>query len=70
MCIFADAKECEEWALMRAECPAGGVVVSGYTTDAQRFCAITGAKAKDQDTCVTKDGKSCPLADYFALKCK
>ncbi len=34
VCMFADNMQCEEWALMRGECPAGGVKVTGYTTPA------------------------------------
>ena len=30
VCYFEDNLQCEEWALMRGECPVGGVKVTGY----------------------------------------
>ncbi len=42
VCYFEDNRQCEEWALMRGECPVGGVKVTGYVTEAGRYCAITG----------------------------
>ena len=42
VCVFPDGKQCEEWAMFRGECPVGGVDVTGYVTEAARFCAITG----------------------------
>ena len=27
VCIFEDNMQCEEWALMRGECPVGGVTI-------------------------------------------
>ena len=41
VCWFEDALQCEEWALMRGECPAGGLKVTGYGPQG-RYCAITG----------------------------
>ena len=33
LCIFPDGKQCEEWAMLRGECPVGGISVVGrYTT--------------------------------------
>ena len=42
VCYFEDNMQCEEWALMRGDCPVGGVKVTGYTTPAATYCAITG----------------------------
>ena len=42
VCYFEDNRQCEEWALMRGECPSGGVKVTGYVTPAAHYCAITG----------------------------
>jgi putative hemolysin len=42
VCTFADNLQCEEWAMMRGECRAGGIKVTGFVTPAARYCAITG----------------------------
>ena len=34
--------QCEEWALLRGECPKGGIRVAGCATPAARYCGITG----------------------------
>jgi putative hemolysin len=30
LCLFEDNRQCEEWALLRGDCPVGGVKVTGY----------------------------------------
>jgi hypothetical protein len=42
VCYFEDNLQCEEWALFYGDCPVGGVKVTGYVTEAGRYCAITG----------------------------
>jgi putative hemolysin len=42
VCVFADNRQCEEWALLRGACPRGGIPVSGYPTTSERHCAIRG----------------------------
>ena len=42
ICTFADNQQCEEWALLRGDCPVGGVRITGYVTPAATYCAITG----------------------------
>lgn len=78
VCIFADNRQCEEWALLREDCPAGGVRVSGYATEAAVYCAITGGEyavadksgaAVEQGTCTFKDGTTCDVWEYFGGKC-
>ena len=44
VCLFEDNRQCEEWALMNGKCPEGGVKVTGYDTDAEIYCAITGGQ--------------------------
>lgn len=79
VCVFANSHQCEEWALLRGHCPVGGVRVAGFSTDAARFCAITGGRyeavaagrtpAGNQDekgTCTLpgdKSGQSGPTCD-------
>ena len=43
-CSFSDNRQCEEWALLRGECPKGGIRVAGYATPAARYCGITGGR--------------------------
>ena len=50
VCYFEDNRQCEEWALMRGECPVGGVKVTGYVTPAGRYCAITGGNTPSPTT--------------------
>jgi putative hemolysin len=78
VCLFEDNRQCEEWALMRGECPVGGVKITGYVTQAAQFCAITGGEYKitansntdqEQGTCTFKSGKTCDAAAYFAGTC-
>lgn len=42
VCLFEDNRQCEEWALLRGDCPAGGIKVTGYITPQARYCAIRG----------------------------
>ena len=44
VCHFEDNRQCEEWALLRGECPAGGIKLTGYTTPAARYCALRGGR--------------------------
>jgi len=78
VCTFEDNRQCEEWALMRGDCPVGGVKVTGYITPAARFCAISGGEysvtgnsgAEDeQGTCTFKKGKTCDAWKFFNMEC-
>jgi putative hemolysin len=78
ICLFEDARQCEEWAMMRGECPVGGIKVTGYLTPAAQYCAITGGEyaitgnsgeENEQGTCTFKNGKKCDVWDYFNGKC-
>jgi len=71
VCVFTDNRQCEEWALFRVECPAGGLRVTGYLTPAARYCAITGGKYADaDDSCALPGGKVCNAEAYWAGNCK
>lgn len=79
VCIFEDNMQCEEFALLNGDCPVGGVKVTGYVTDAGRFCAISGgtyavtSEATDsepeQGTCTFVDGNSCDAVAYYDGTC-
>lgn len=44
LCNFADNMSCEEWALLRGDCPQGGVKTTGYDNIEQMYCAWMGGK--------------------------
>ncbi len=78
VCYFEDNFQCEEWALLRGDCPVGGLKVTGYITEAARFCAITGGEytiagtsgaALEQGTCTFKNGKTCDVWKYYDGTC-
>ncbi len=78
VCVFEDNRQCEEWALMRGECPVGGVKVTGYVTPAARFCAITGGEYEvtgdsggenEQGTCTFASGQTCDAWAYYNGTC-
>jgi putative hemolysin len=63
VCLFEDNRQCEEWALFRGECPMGGLKVTGYQTDGEVYCAITGGEVVNPGSahplCKKKDGAEC-----------
>lgn len=63
VCIFKDNQQCEEWALLRGECPVGGLKITGYENDAEIYCAITGGQVEGVGTqapmCKRIDGTYC-----------
>lgn len=79
VCLFEDNRQCEEWALMRGECPDGGIKVTGFATPAARYCGITGGKymvtarsgaADEQGKCAVPGGKSCDADAHYRAECK
>ena len=70
VCAFDDNRQCEEWALFRGQCPAGGLKVTGYLTPAARFCAITGGRYDDaRQACSLPNGKTCSADAYYSGTC-
>jgi len=63
VCLLEDNRQCEEWALMRGDCPEGGKKITGYDNDAEIFCAITGGQVEGVGTatpmCKRIDGTYC-----------
>ena len=79
ICIFPDNRQCEEWALLRGECPAGGIRVAGYATPAARYCAITGGRYtvvaqsganNEQGSCMPPGGGTCDADAYYRGTCR
>ncbi len=78
ICIFEDNMQCEEWALLRGDCPVGGLKVTGYNTPAAQYCVISGgsyaATAKsgtvdEQGICTFKDSSACDAWAFYDGKC-
>lgn len=78
ICVFEDNRQCEEWALLKGACPEGGVKITGYATDAARYCVITGgtyqagsmAGEAETGTCTVPGGKTCKAEAYFSGTCR
>lgn len=76
VCSFTDNLQCEEWTMMRGDCPIGGIKVTGYGPQG-RYCTITGGRytvtggdaANEKGTCTFKNGKVCDGADYYNGVC-
>jgi hypothetical protein len=71
LCYFEDNKACEEWALLRGDCPVGGVKTTGFDTIDQKYCAWSGGTtlAVPNSVCVFKDGVKCSTLDFYNGKC-
>ncbi len=78
VCYFEDNHQCEEWALLRGECPMGGRRITGYATGAGRYCAITGGNytvasgsdaGDEKGTCDLPGGKRCDADEYYGGTC-
>jgi putative hemolysin len=78
ICLFEDNRQCEEWALLRGECPVGGLKITGYVTPAAVYCAISGGTYaitgssntnNEQGTCTFKGGSQCDVWAYYNGTC-
>ena len=79
ICYFADNRQCEEWALFRGFCPPGGRRITGYITDAARYCVLVGGEyqvaapatsaSPERGTCRTRDGRQCDADAFYAGGC-
>lgn len=78
VCLFEDNRQCEEWALLRGQCPVGGIHVAGFATPAARYCGITGGTyaitadsgtQNERGNCALPSGKTCAANAHFAGQC-
>ncbi|MEI8328287.1 MAG: DUF333 domain-containing protein [Candidatus Taylorbacteria bacterium] len=71
LCTFEDNRACEEWALMRGECPVGGVKTTGFDTIDQNFCAWSGGQtiATTSSMCTFKNSSKCKTVDFYNGTC-
>ena len=73
VCYYMDNRQCEVWAMYRGDCPVTGLRITGYITEAGRFCAINGGQYDvtvegdmdtEQGTCTLPDGLVCDCLLY------
>lgn len=73
VCLFEDNRQCEEWALLRGNCPVGGLKITGYENDAEVYCVITGGQVEGVGTatpmCKRIDGTLCNAQSNFDGEC-
>ncbi len=71
LCYFEDNRACEEWALMRGDCPVGGVKTTGFDTIDQKYCAWSGGETftVPNSICTFKNGSKCSTIDFYNGKC-
>lgn len=71
LCHFEENRACEEWTLMRGDCPLGGRKTTGYDTIDQKFCVWLGGEtlAVKNSQCTFKNGKVCSTKDFYEGKC-
>lgn len=73
VCLFDDNRQCEEWALLRGQCPVGGFKITGYENEAQVYCVIAGGKVEGLGTetpmCKRVDGTYCNAQASFDGDC-
>jgi Tol biopolymer transport system component/putative hemolysin len=78
ICYFEDNRQCEEWALLRGDCPVGGLKITGYITPAAQYCAIrggtyeitaTGDENSEQGSCTFQDGSFCDAWEFWYGTC-
>ncbi|MDP3941672.1 MAG: DUF333 domain-containing protein [bacterium] len=72
LCEFEDKMACEEWALMRGDCPVGGRKTTGYDTIEQQYCAWLGGQtlAVENATCILPSGKTCSVNSVYNGTCQ
>ena len=71
LCYFEDNRACEEWALLRGECPVGGVKTTGFDTIDQKYCAWSGGEtfAVENSVCTLKNGVKCSTKSFYEGSC-
>lgn len=71
LCYFEDNRACEEWALLRGECPYGGRKTTGFDTIDQKYCAWLGGNtfAVKNSVCTFKNKSTCPTIDFYNGTC-
>jgi putative hemolysin len=71
LCHFQENRACEEWALLRGECPVGGRKTTGFDTIDQNYCAWLGGNttAVTNSVCTFKNGSQCSTKEFYNGTC-
>ncbi|MFA6416522.1 MAG: DUF333 domain-containing protein [Candidatus Paceibacterota bacterium] len=71
LCYFEENRACEEWTLMRGDCPVGGRKTTGYDTIDQKYCYWLGGQtlATPNSICTFKNGSKCSTLDFYNGRC-
>ena len=78
VCIYEDNRQCELKALAKGLCRKGGFKITGYTTKAAQYCAITGGRyavglnsntPQETGSC-TRNDRTCDAREYFENRCE
>jgi len=71
LCSFEENRACEEWALLRGECPVGGRKTTGFDTIDQSYCAWSGGQTLSvaNSICTFNNGSKCSTLDFYNGKC-
>lgn len=72
LCTFEDNYACEEWAMMRGDCPVGGLRTTGFDTIEQKYCAWSGGQtlAVPDAKCTFSNGSVCSDKAFYNGTCQ
>ncbi len=77
VCRLAPDKACEEWALLRGTCPAGGRTIPPAMAPAAQYCLLTGGEYTppapsgdaERGRCLFRNGSTCDAGAYWNGTC-
>jgi putative hemolysin len=70
ICTFNQSNKCEEWAMLRGDCPIGGVAVLATWDAAEMYCALRGGEVRrvngglEPSICTFK-ASSCTTGEFY-----
>lgn len=76
LCWVGEGLACEEWAMMRGDCPKDGAYVGEYNgkaqSEAQIYCVASGGSILDASNaiCKFKDGSQCDVKALYDGTCQ
>lgn len=71
LCDFGSGMACEEWAMMRGDCPIGGIRTTGFDNVEQKYCVWSGGStlAQPNATCTFNNSKTCSVDNFYNGTC-
>jgi len=71
LCYFEDGRVCEQWAMLRGDCPVGGIDTEAFSSEAEKFCILCGGKIPEgnDQACSFKDGSICWSENFYNGTC-